>query len=546
MTSRTLDSITADASTLQSSAPINCFTDDNLNILRRFTRIGTALSAERDSEHLLEMIVEEAKELNNADGGTLYIMSDDNKELHFSIVQTGSLNIKMGGTGEKIKWPPVSLATREGAPNHLHVCAHVAITGKTVNIEDVYQYEGFDFQGTRNFDLHTGYRSQSMLVVPLKNHEDEVIGVLQLLNAIDKGVVCPFSPVSLEITESFASQAAIALSNKRLIKELQDLLESFIHAIAVAIDEKSPYTGGHVRRVAELTMRIAEKINEEKEGPFAEIKFSEDELKELQTAAWLHDVGKITTPEYVVDKQTKLQTIVDRIEIIRLRIELYKTRFNLHVLEKSIVGHDNREILNPDYYEEIAVMEKTLREEMSFLEDANRGGEFMSDEKIFRIQQIAMKTLQIDGKTLPILLPEEVENLAVRRGTLTQQEREIIQNHAAMTDKILSQLPFPKKMRRVPHFASSHHEALNGSGYPRGLTAKQIPLQARIIALADIFEALTASDRPYKKGNTLSEAIDILEKMVKERHVDPDIFELFKSEGLPQDYARRELVAKEN
>jgi len=541
-----LKNLPVDFTPVQHSEVLCGLTEDNIKLLRRFTKIGTALSCERNVDRLLEMILEEAKDLTNADGGTLYSMSDDKTELRFAIVQTSSLKIKMGGKGEKITWNPIPLKGSDGSPNHHHVCAHVALTGTTVNIEDVYEHAGFDFQGTRSFDSHTGYRSRSMLVVPMKDHEDEVIGVLQLLNAVEGGRVSSFSPVSLEITESFASQAAIALSNKRLIKELQDLLESFIRAIAVAIDEKSPYTGGHVRRVAELTMQIAGKINEAKEGPFAEIEFSGDELKELQTSAWLHDVGKITTPEYIIDKETKLQTIVDRIEIIKLRLELHETKFNLHKLETLIGKQESDAILNSDYYSEIDEREKTLREELSFLAKANEGGEFMSDEMISRLRQIGMTTFQMNGKAQTLLLPEEVENLAIRKGTLTVKERGIIQNHAAMTNKILSQLPFPEKMKHVPYFASSHHETLCGSGYPRGLTAEQLPLQARIIALADIFEALTASDRPYKKRITLSETMVIMEKMAKDLHIDPDIFQLFKKEGLHEEYARRELAAKKD
>ena len=543
---RTGEGLSSGSASAQSSEGGCGLIEDNLVLLHRFTRIGTALSGERDIDRLLEMILEEAKELTNADGGTLYIMSDDKTELRFAIVQTSSLKIKMGGKGGKIAWSPIPLFDADGSPNHHHACAHVALTKKAVNIEDVYQYEGFDFQGTRNFDHKTGYRSRSMLVVPMKDHEDAVIGVLQLLNAMEGGKVSPFSPVSLEVTESFASQAAVALANRLLIKELQDLLESFIHAIAVAIDEKSPYTGGHVRRVAELTMQIAGKINAVKEGPFAGIEFSDDELKELQTAAWLHDVGKITTPEYIVDKETKLQTIVDRIEIIKLRVELCKTKLSLDKLETFIETQQKGASLKSGYWPEMDETKKTLSEELSFLEKANEGGEFMSDEKISRLRQIAETTFPMDGKTQSLLLPEEVENLAIRKGTLTFKEREIIQNHAAMTYKILSQLPFPEKMKQVPHYASSHHETLNGKGYPRGLTAEQLPLQARIIALADIFEALTASDRPYKKGNTLSETMAIMEKMAKELHIDPDIFELFKKEGLHEAYTRQELAAKKS
>jgi HD-GYP domain-containing protein (c-di-GMP phosphodiesterase class II) len=489
------------------------------------------------------MILVEARELANADGGTLYIMSDDRRELGFAIVQTSSLKIMMGGTYEKIAWKPVPLYEPDGSPNHSHVCAHVAITGKTVNIADVYQHEGYDFQGTRSFDSKTGYRSRSMLVVPMKNRDDQVIGVLQLLNAIQGGEATAFSSTSLEVTESLASQAAIALTNKRLIKELRDLLDSFIRVMAIAIDEKSPYTGGHVRRVAELTMQIARKINEAKHGAFAGVRFTSDEFRELETAAWLHDVGKITTPEYVVDKETKLQTIIDRIEIIKLRFELFKTKYRMEKLESLLEMQDNNSRKKDDHFQDIEEMEKTLREELIFLQEVNKGGEWTSDEKIDRIRDIGRQSIAIDGAVQPLITADELENLSIRKGTLTAKERGIIENHAAMTYRILSQLPFPEKMKKVADYASSHHEKLNGKGYPHGRTAPDIPIQTRIIAMADIFEALTASDRPYRKGNTIADAMRILELMAKDRDIDPDVYELFLNERLHEEYAIREMAA---
>lgn len=531
-----------DAST-KSSPIFHDLTEDNIKILRRFNKIGIALSSERNVERLLEMILEEAKGLANADGGTLYIMSEDKSELLFAIVQTSSLGIKMGGTSGKIDWKPVPLTGSDGLPNHKNVCAYAAVTKEVVNIPDVYQHEGFNFQGTRDFDCKTGYRSQSMLVVPMKNRDNQVIGVLQLLNAMENNEIIPFASTVLEVTESLASQAAIALTNKRLVKELSDLLNSLIRVMAVAIDEKSPYTGGHVRRVAELTMRIAHVINATHEGPLAGVHFSEDELAELQTAAWLHDIGKITTPEYVVDKETKLQTMIDRIEIIKLRFELFKTKFILEKMEKGIPDHENTGEIKNRHFHEIEEMENTLREDLLFLEEANKGGEWMSDEKIERIREIGKKTVDIEGAACPLISSDELENLSVRKGTLTQRERGIIENHAVMTCKILSQLPFPEKMRHIPDYASAHHEKLNGKGYPKGLTAENIPIQTRIIALADIFEALTASDRPYRKGNTHAEVMRIMGLLVKDGDIDPDIFALFMKERLDEEYAAREMAA---
>jgi HD-GYP domain-containing protein (c-di-GMP phosphodiesterase class II) len=516
------------------------FSEKQIIQIRKLTQIGRALSAERNIERLLEMIVQEAREFTGADGGTLYIMSDDETELQFAIVQTETLLVRMGGTGGKITWKPVRLTKPDGSPNHENVSAHVVLTGNTVNIPDVYAAGDFDFQGTRKFDAQTGYRSKSMLVVPMKNHENDIIGVLQLLNARneERSEVISFSSQCQEMTESLASQAAVALSNNRLIHNLEVLVESFIRAIATAIDEKSPYTGGHVRRVAELTIAIARKINDATDGPYADVRFSDDQLKELQTAAWLHDVGKVTTPEYVVDKATKLETIFDRLKLLRLRFELCGLQARLRRsnkdadLESAAAGNDGG-------------IEPILREEFRFLSEANLGSEQMSDEMMERVRTIAARTWILDGKPEPLLLPEEVENLNIRSGTLSLKEREIIQNHAAVTYKILSQLPFPKKMRHVPEYAAAHHETLNGKGYPRCLDVTQLPLQPRILALADIFEALTAKDRPYREGKTLSEALHILTMMAKDGHIDPDLFDLFKREKIYLDYARREFSSQE-
>jgi HD-GYP domain-containing protein (c-di-GMP phosphodiesterase class II) len=336
------------------------------------------------------------------------------------------------------------------------------------------------------------------------------------------------------MTESLASQAAVALSNNRLIHDLEVLMESFIRAIATAIDEKSPYTGGHVRRVAGLTMAIACKINDMTEGSYADIRFSVDQLKELQTAAWLHDVGKVTTPEYVVDKATKLETIFDRIELLRLRFELCGLQAKLRKSNEEAIPESAQTEQNDE-------MENTLREEFHFLSDANNGSEPMSDEMMGKVRAIAARIWELNGKREPLLSPDEVENLNIRQGTLSAKERELIHNHATMTYKILSQLPFPKKLRHVPDYAASHHETPNGKGYPRGLSAAQLSLQSRILALADVFEALTAKDRPYKRGKTLSEAMHTLEMMVKDGYIDPDLYTLFQKEGIHLDYARREL-----
>jgi HD-GYP domain-containing protein (c-di-GMP phosphodiesterase class II) len=446
-----------------------------------------------------------------------------------------SLNIKMGGKGGKISWPPIQLTDEAGVENHANVSTHVALTGETVNIPDVYDVKGFDFQGTKEFDKKTTYRSKSMLMVPLRNHENEIIGVLQLINASDthdKSVV-PFSAEAQSMTLSLASQAAVAITKNRLILELENLFESFIRTIAKAVDEKSPYTGGHVKRVADIALMIAEKINEKKEGIFSNIAFHDDQLKELRIAAWLHDIGKVTTPEYVVDKATKLETKYDRIHEIATRFEVLKRDAEIKFLRKTIELMENggKDAI-PQYEEGFRLELKKIEDDFRFIYDTNMGGEFMPDDKVERIKNLSRNTWQNNKSPVPWLTEDEVYNLTIRKGTLTKEEKEIIQNHVRLTESMLRELPFPKKLKNVIEYASSHHETLNGTGYHKGLKGDQISLQARILAFADIFEALSASDRPYKKGKTASEVKKILGFMVKDQHIDKDIYDLFFNDGL--------------
>jgi len=422
----------------------------------------------------------------------------------------------------------------------------VALTGEIINIEDVYEAEGFDFTGPRKYDKQSGYRSRSMLVIPMKNHENDIIGVVQLLNALDPdtGVQIPFYDSYVDAVGSLASQAAIALTNAQLIQELKDLFDAFIQSIATAIDEKSPYTGGHIRRVVELTMMIAERINESHTGALKDLHFSEDEMEELRLATWMHDVGKITTPEYVVDKATKLHTIFDRIELLETRFQLIASRLEteclskkLALMEKGEASKKELEAIDAAYAEKF----KAVGAEFAELEEYNIPGEFMNQEKLKRVEKISQKTYTMDGGEFPYLTDDEKKNLSVPKGSLTDEERKIIQNHVVMTWKILYHLPFPKHLANVPDYAGAHHEKMDGSGYPLGLRGEDLAPQARIMAVADIFEALTAKDRPYKEPMKLSKAIQILGYMKKDGEIDPDIYDLFVGSGLALQYANKEM-----
>ena len=523
------------------------FMERELSVNKKLTRIGSALSAERNLDALLEMIVVEAMDFTGADGGTLYIMAPDERSIAFKILQTRSLNFKMGGTsGKAIPFPNVKLYKDDGTKNEQQVSAHVALSGQTVNIADVYEVEGFDFQGTKAFDKNTGYRSKSMMVVAMRNHEDEIIGVLQLLNCTDpQGVVIPFSNDYQELIESLASQAAVAITNTQLIHDLSNLLDSFIQVIASAIDEKSPYTGGHIRRVAELTQQIARGMSDSELEKWRAFKMNEDEHNELRIAGWMHDIGKITTPEFVVDKATKLETIYDRIHTVLAKFEILKrdialkyeiNRTKLSSSRSKDKAKKMRE-LKREYDERI----KQIDDDAAFIKVSNIGGEFMEPEKIERLRQIGMQKIMLEGQETDLLTENEIYNLSIKRGTLTEEERIVIQNHVVLTIKMLEKLPWPKKLSRVTEWAGGHHEKLDGTGYPLGLKAEQLSTQARVMAVADIFEALTAADRPYKPGKKISECIKILGFMVKDNHIDADITDFFIQSGMAQDYARREL-----
>lgn len=526
--------------------------------MQRLTEIGLALSGEQNRDRLLEMIVELARSLTHADAGTLYIVDEDKTHLNFVVLQNDTMKTRMGGTsGNPITLPPVNLYDDAGQPNHANVSSYAALTGEFVNIPDVYCAEGFDFTGPRRYDAATGYRSQSMLVMPMKNHESEVIGVLQLLNAKDQGsgLVREFTSEGLEAVRSLATQAAVALTNTQLIAGLKALLYSFMQSIAAAIDAKSPYTRGHIDRVVDLTMRIAQRINEQNEGPFAEVGFSPEELEELKLAAWMHDVGKITTPVHVVDKATKLETIIDRIEMVRSRFKLIGKCLQVELLEKLLElagnGASRQQLFAAT--EEMEARRQALEDDLAFIESCNSPGEFMSDERIARVKEIAARTY-VDGtgkggeptEAKPWLTPNEVENLCIRKGTLTEAERKTIEDHTVVTYDMLRRLPFPRRLARVPEFAGSHHEKLDGTGYPNGLSADQLPLQARILAVADVFEALTARDRPYKPPMKLSQALKILGFMCKDKHIDPDVFQLVTQSGVVRDYAEAHLNPEQN
>jgi HD-GYP domain-containing protein (c-di-GMP phosphodiesterase class II) len=513
--------------------------------LKQLNAIGAALSNEQDTDNLLEMILVGAQQLTRADGGTLYLVTPENT-LRFAIMRNTSLEIALGGTtGKTIQFPDLALYNNN-IPNLSMVAAYSAIKQTTVNIQNAYETDAqFDFSGTRAFDLKTGYRSTSFLTVPLKNHENEVIGVLQLINATDatNGETIAFTQDDQEIVESLASQAAVALTNQQLVSDLKNLFESLIKIIADAIDEKSPYTGGHCQRVPELTMMIADAAIATKHGPLSAFTLSSSELYELKIAAWLHDCGKVTTPEHVMDKATKLETIFDRIHLIDERFELLKAQRENTLLHQSIKQQTKGEAINLKLIErDITVIKRQLDDDKNFIRKINHGTEFMREDDKIRVRQIANYEYHNEaGQSVKFLTENEIYNLTINKGTLTQEEREIINNHIVVTIRMLESLHYPTNLKRVPEYAGGHHERMDGNGYPKGLTRDQMSIPARIMGIADIFEALTSADRPYKKAKTLSETLDILGNMKLTNHIDPDVFDLFVREKIYLTYAHKFL-----
>ena len=555
--------------------------------LEKLVAIGLEFGAERERMALLQSILQAGKELSNCQAATLFLLTE-HKTLRFELrTQDDPLPVS-----ELPLYDP-----QTGAPIHRFVATHVALSGETVVIDDVYTETRFDLSGTKRFSDDSGMRAVSMMTVPMALRDGEVVGVLQFVNATDPetGQVTTFARDLVRTLKAMGAQAAVALENLKLIEAQKELMDSLIRLIAGAIDAKSPYTGGHNERVPELAFMLAQEASQASEGPLAGFGFaSEEEWREFRIGAWLHDCGKVTSPEYVVDKATKLETIYNRIHEVRTRFEVLLRDAQVEALEAELAGQP-REQAQASYQRRKA----ELLDDFAFVAECNLGGEFMAPERIDRLRQIAARTwwrhfddrlglAEAELKRYPAAMPElpvrepllvdrpehlvprspdeghldqkfgfklkvpeflynrgEVYNLAIGRGTLTEEERFKVNEHIIQTIVMLEKLPLPRNLRRVPEYAGTHHETLVGTGYPRQLTEKELSIPSRIMAIADIFEALTAPDRPYKKTKTLSECVRILWFFKKDRHIDPVLFDLFLESGVYQRYAERFLLPEQ-
>jgi len=568
--------------------------------IERFVAISKALSAEKDFDRLLERLLGEARAVCRADGGSIFLYDQDKATIELAVVQNERSGIHYGGTSGKAV--PAALRSRpvgdRASAGDLPEVASIR-RGTTRVIDDIAADRHCDCSWVRERYARNGYQCQSLLHLPLRNRTGELIGLLELLNtrAPDSDALTGFSPEMVSYVSAISSQAAITLDNQRLLKAQKDLLDAFIRLIAGAIDAKSPYTGGHCQRVPELARLLAHAAQESNEGPFKQFALSEDEWYELHLASWLHDCGKVTTPESVVDKATKLECIYNRIHEIRMRFEVLWRDAQIDHYRSLAAQVSDGEASR----QQLDARLRELQDEYAFVAECNQGGEFMAPERIERLRRIASRgwlryfddriglsqdelerkarkhaaALPVeellladkeehlvarddDGKPFGdnpygfrIEVPEhafnygELYNLSVARGTLSEEERFKINEHIIQTIVLLNQLPFPRELRRVPTWAGNHHEKLDGTGYPRRLTAEDLSLPERIMAIADIFEALTASDRPYKKAKTLSESIRIMSFMCKDGHICPDLFALFLRSGVYLDYAQAHMAPEQ-
>ena len=541
------------------------------------------MSMEKSRERLLDHILREGQKLLHCDGGTMYLVTKHN-----------SLSFAVRTRQDSLPFAEIDLYdAKTGQANDHYVSAYAANHKQTVIIDNVYQESRFDCSGTRNFDAHSGYRTVSLLTVPMAPRNGKVIGILQFINALDPdtGAVILFPRDMVALVEALAAQAAVALDNLQLIEGQKATTESIIRVLAAAIDTKSPHTGHHCERVPELAIMLAEAACQQTEGAFADFNFdSENQWLEFRVGAWLHDCGKVTTPEYVIEKATKLDMLYNRIHEIRMRFEVLLRDAEIKRLQTLLDGGD---IKAAD--ERFEQEKDELFDEFAFLAASNMGREYMHENDCARIKTIAEKTwlrnfddtlglsqqdtLRLrpeDKPALPVtetllsdkpkhIVPRpshqvpdpalgikmtvpthmfnygEIYNLTIQKGTLNSEDRYKINEHIIETINLLEKIPFPDFLQRVPEYATTHHETLDGRGYPRQLTEKDLSVPARIMAVADIFEAITASDRPYKRPYKLSESLKILRNMKKNRHIDADVYSLFIASGVYLKYAKKYL-----
>jgi HD-GYP domain-containing protein (c-di-GMP phosphodiesterase class II) len=525
----------------------NDMTESIINYIETSTtinRIGVALSAEKNTGQLIKIILNGAMKIVNADAGILYTVHESGK-VEISLLHIKSLDLEVDShssedTYSALVHSKVVKLTESSIFNNV-----------SINVPDIYSSKGFNFSNNIYFDEMTGYKSQSSLSVPMKNHENDIIGVLQLINAQSRQTqeIIPFSYEEEKVAENLASVAAVAISKNKMLEDFKLLFDSLVKLIATAIDEKSSYAGGHCKRVPELTMLIAGAACKSDHGIFKNYSLTEDELYELNVASLLHDCGKVSVPSHIENKSSKLESIFDRIHLIDTRFEILKRDAQISFLKNKLsLLKNNGDALQHEIDGHLHTFFEEIEDDKKFLYACNTGRDPMDESDQDRLQKISFKYkwTDPDGNEKHFLSRSELNYLSISRGTINDEERTIINSHVTTTSMMLESLHYPKSLRDVPKFARVHHERMDGKGYPHGLSGSQIPMEGRMIAIADIFEALTASDRPYKRKFTMMEALSILGSLKENGHIDPDLFDLFVREKLYLKYAEQHLHPDQN
>ena len=506
--------------------------------LHELNKIGVALSAERDINKLLELILAKSREITAADAGSLYLVergkdheSSDDDCLSFELTQNDSVVVPFA----KFTIPLTETS----------ISGYAALTGEGVNVADVYHLPAgkpYSAAGgaSRSFDEKSGYRTKSMLVVPMKDHENKTIGVVQLINKkrdakavlrpveLADEIVIPFTSVDEELATSLASQAAVALENTLLIRDIKNLFDSLVRASVTAIEQRDPTTSGHSERVAKLTVGIAEKVDSSQAGPFKDIRFTKDQLQEIRYASLLHDFGKVGVREKVLIKGKKLYVgemllIRQRFGYIKRTLEADHLRAKLDQLLLNQAGKPLLEDMDRNYEDR----QRDLDQVLKMVSQANEPS-ILEEESFRALMDLPNRTFSdMEGNRQPFLTPNELTALSIRRGSLSEKERREIESHVTHTYNFLSEIPWTGEFRMVPDIAYAHHEKLDGTGYPRRLKASEIPIQSKMMTISDIFDALVAWDRPYKKSVPIERALDILRDEAAHDKLDGDLLRLF-------------------
>jgi HD-GYP domain-containing protein (c-di-GMP phosphodiesterase class II) len=533
--------------------------------IHELNQIGVALSSEHDPEKLLELILTKAREFTWSDAGSIYIVeSTASERLRQSLMFGPGAHERPPGVpaqddtaGERLRFKlaqndSVQVQFREVAMeiDENSIAGYVALTGEIVNIEDAYQLpEGVPYSINSKFDQDSGYRTRSILAVPIRNQKGKILGVLQLINAkrdsaarldsleaVEEQVV-PYSSRQQEIVLSLASQAAVAFENSRLYDDIHRLFEGFVRASVTAIEARDPATSGHSFRVANLTLALAEAVDRADSGLYADIKFSRDQMREIRYASLLHDFGKVGVREEVLVKAKKLYP--EQMELIKQRFAFVKRTIENEILQSQV-----KYLLEKGREEFLAEQKNFDRKQADVVRELDHYLEAIiwaneptvlpegSFEHLVEISNVQYS--DPDGKSRPLLTAEEVGLLSIRRGSLDEDERRQIEAHVLHTVNFLQQIPWTSELRNVTEIARGHHEKLNGSGYPYRLSAPEIPLQTRMMTISDIFDALAAADRPYKKAVSVERALQILHQAVQDNEIDPQLFSIFKSAKIYQ------------